>query len=534
MRILVAATAVIGLLGGAATLPLTAQATPNSAVTQGVASFEPAPIAWGSCEDEGLVEAGGECGMLEVPLDYAKPEGTKIKVAVSRIRHTVADDKYQGVMLVNPGGPGGSGLGLATIGQFVPDKVGASYDWIGFDPRGVGSSEPSLSCDHKYFGYKRPPYVPQTKKIENAWLKKAAKYAKACDTKGGALLDHIKTTDVVADMESIRKALGREQINFYGFSYGTYLAQVYATLHPERVRRMVLDGNVDPRGVWYQANLQQNVAFDKNADKFFAWVAKNHKVYKLGKTAKKVKKTYYAQLAKLGRKPAGKVIGPAEWSEIFVPVGYHVYAWPGRAKLFSDWVRKGSWKPLKAEYDGPNPGTPGSDNGYAVYLAVQCTDAAWPQSWATWRTDNRRLHAKHPFLTWGNAWYNAPCLNWGAAAGTPVTVDGAKAPAILLISESHDAATPFSGSLEVRSRFPKSALIEGVGGYSHSTSLWGEKCVDDAIAKYLASGKLPKRVSGRKSDKKCTGLKPPKATAAGVAARAYGGHPDVLELIGVR
>src|SRR5438046_5516010 len=98
-------------------------------------------VAFGACADPGLAQAGAECGFLSVPLDYGNPRGAKIQIAVSRIKHKVPDSQYQGIILVNPGGPGGSGLGLVTLGQFVPNHVGDAFDWIGFDPRGVGSSK---------------------------------------------------------------------------------------------------------------------------------------------------------------------------------------------------------------------------------------------------------------------------------------------------------------------------------------------------------------------------------------------------------
>ena len=85
-------------------------------------------IAWGPCDDPGLAEAGAECGTVQVPLDYDRPRGRKLTLAVSRIRHTSSDADYQGVVLVNPGGPGGSGLGLAVLGQFVPNNAGSTYD----------------------------------------------------------------------------------------------------------------------------------------------------------------------------------------------------------------------------------------------------------------------------------------------------------------------------------------------------------------------------------------------------------------------
>ena len=521
MRRVLAATvaAAVGLAVGGGMIPSTAQAHTGSG-----SGYTPPPVAWGTCASAGLQARGALCGMLTVPLDYAKPGGTKIKLAVSRIKHTSAAADYQGVMLTNPGGPGGSGLTLSVLGEFVPGGVGGKYDWIGFDPRGVGSSQPALTCDTEFFGYNRPYYVPVTKSLEKTWLAKTKAYAKACDRAGGALLDHVKTTDTVADMESIRKALGAEQINFYGFSYGTYLGQVYSTLHPDKVRRMVLDGNVDPRRVWYDANLDQDVAFDKNMDRYFTWVAKYDSVYHLGTTGKAVKAKYYATQQKLRKKPAGGLIGPDEWNDIFVSAGYYVFGWQDVAEAFAAWVNKGDSTLLEAQYAAP--GEPGADNNYAMYLATQCTDVKWPQSWSKWKRDNWRTYAKAPFITWNNA----PCLFWGAKAGKPVTVNGKKAPAILLIGETHDAATPYSGSLEVRKRFPRSVLIEGVGGTTHSGSLNGVACTDDAIAAYLDTGALPKRVAGNRSDKQCEPVPAPDPTAAAAKTLSATGDAGRAEL----
>ncbi|GAA1951907.1 alpha/beta hydrolase [Amycolatopsis minnesotensis] len=499
MKRFAAAAAAAGVVAGGLLMVPSATAAPAAAP-----EFKPAPISWGPCQTDRLKKAGAECGFLDVPLDYQRPDGAKASIAVSRIKHKTPQS--QGIMLVNPGGPGASGLGLSTLGSSVPDKAGEAYDWIGFDPRGVGSSKPAVTCDGNYFGYDRPDYLPTSPQLEKVWRDKAAGYAKAC-AKNGALLDHIKTTDVAKDMDSIRKSLGEQQINFYGFSYGTYLGQVYSTLYPKNVRRMVLDGNVDPRKVWYQANLDQDVAFDKNIKIYFEWLAKHDDVYHLGKTGSAVERLWYAEKKKLDAKPAGGVIGSDEWTDVFLQAGYYVYGWVDMANAFSGWVHKGDWQTLKGLYDDSNP--PGDDNGYAVYNAVQCSDVQWPQNWNKWRIDNWLTHFRAPFETWGNAWYNAPCVTWPAKSGKPVDVNGAKVAGALLISEELDAATPFAGSLEVRKRFPNSSLIGAPGGTTHAGSLSGVSCVDDRIADYLTTGKLPARKAGNGPDVECPAVPAP-------------------------
>jgi pimeloyl-ACP methyl ester carboxylesterase len=487
------------------------------------------PIQWGTCTNASLQARKAECGFLTVPMDYAKPDAATIQIAVSRIKHTVPEARYQGVMLANPGGPGGPGLGLAGLGALVPKDAGLAYDWIGFDPRGVGASKPALSCDAGYAGYRRPDYVPSTTAIETAWLKKAEGYARACAKAGGRLLDHLKTMDTVRDMDSLRIALGATQINYYGFSYGTYLGQVYATRYPSRVRRMVLDGVVNPARVWYDSNLDQDLAFDRNIKIYFNWIAKYDSVYHLGKSGKAVRRLYYAEQDKLARTPAGGVIGPAELTDVFLQAGYYVFGWEDIANAFSAWVRKRDPAPLKKLYDTNNPQTTNADNGYAIYLAVQCTDMQWPVSWTKWTADNWEMYRRAPFETWANAWYNAPCRTWAGRSGIPVTVSGETVPPILLISETLDAATPFFGALETRKRFPRSVLVEGVGGTTHAGSLFGDECVDNAVADYLATGALPKRLKGERSDQRCAPIAQPNPANGAASPRV-----ELRRLLAVR
>jgi pimeloyl-ACP methyl ester carboxylesterase len=212
------------------------------------------------------------------------PDGAKIQLALTLLRHTAPDDEYRGILLSNPGGPGGSGLGLWAIGDYVPKDAGYAYDAIGFDPRGVGRSVPALNCIEDYFEAPRPPHISTTKEIEETWLRKSKEYAAACSERGGELLEHLRTTDVARDIDLIRAAMGAPKINFIGFSYGTYIGQVYATLFPDRVEKMVLDSSIDPTRVFYQANLDQDVAFHANFEAWWAWVAEYDDVYQLGAT----------------------------------------------------------------------------------------------------------------------------------------------------------------------------------------------------------------------------------------------------------
>jgi pimeloyl-ACP methyl ester carboxylesterase len=484
-----------------------------------------ATAGWTPCDDDELAKAQAVCGTIEVPLDHGHPDAGKITLALSMVRHTSADDEYQGVMLVNPGGPGGSGRSLSVLGASVPHGAASSYDWIGFDPRGVGSSSPSLACVPDHFSGPRQEYTPSTPTAERAWLGRVRSYATACGRKGGRLLSAMRTEDVARDLDAIRAALGVPQINYYGFSYGTYLAQVYATLFPRRVRRMVLDSNVDPGRVFYRSVLDQDLAFQRNVGLWWGWVARNHSTYHLGATRPAVERAWFAERDRLRAAAAGGVVGPSEWTDIFLAAGYSQSSWSELAQLWMDWATDRDPKPLVTRYR--DSASPSDDNGYAVYSAVQCTDAAGPRDWTRWKRDSTALHKKAPFVTWSNTWLNAPCLFWPVKPGPTVTVDGEGVAPVLLIGETLDAATPFSGSLEVRRRFPQARLISLPGGTNHAFSLSGNGCLDDSVAAYLADGTLPERRRGSTADATCAPLAPPEPRPDARPTRA-GGSPAAL------
>ena len=483
-------------------------ATSATAAPAGVST-----VAWSTCSDAQLASLGLQCGSITVPLDRAHPTGAQVRLALTRRPHT--GSTYRGVLLVNPGGPGGSGLSLPALADYVPGGVGHSYDWIGFDPRGVGASTPSLHCSSSYFGYDRPNYVPTRPALTRYWLRAAAGYAADCARTPAqrALLAHVTTTDTVLDMDSIRQALGAATMSYYGFSYGTYLGQEYATRFPTHVGRFVLDGVVNPGRVWYGANLDQDRAFDANINTYFHYLAGHPGAFRLGRHWRAIRRGYYRELRRLDRHPAvhGR-LGPDELTDAMTDAGYYVYNWVDLGRAYSDLVRHGSGAAILADYAGANVG---DDNGYAMYNAVQCSDATWP-GFARTSADAHQIARHAPFLTWSNTWYNAPCLTWHAPHATPVAVSGRSlASKILLISETQDAATPFSGALAVRGLFPTASLVAGEGGTTHASSLSGVACVDDTVANYLASGVTPTRLSGTRADRGCPRLAPPQPSTAG-------------------
>ncbi|WP_246178851.1 alpha/beta hydrolase [Actinomadura decatromicini] len=465
----------------------------------GAAPVAATGIDWGKCEvsgpDDPMNQA--QCAQVEVPLDYSRPGGRKISIAVSRFKHT--DDKnYKGVLFVNPGGPGGSGLPYApALARWIAGTghadVAAKYDIIGFDPRGVGSSKPALTCDPNYFNPVRPDYVPSSKKEEAAWIARSAKYAKDCAAKFGWLLPHMRTTDAARDIDTIRAALGQQKISWYGFSYGTYFGATYATLFPKRVDRMVLDGNVNPKTVWYDSQLEQDKAFEKNMKSWWAWIAKWDSLYHLGKTEKAVEAKYYATRAAAKKAPIAGKIGPDELDDIVLTAGYNTGYYIPFAQALSAWV---NGKDASGLLDWLNTG--GEDNDFAVYNAVQAADAKWPRSWSKWHNDAAKLYKQgYRFNTWSNVWYNAPIAFWPFNGGPKFKLQGSKSlPGLLLVQSTQDAATPVVGGLEMHKVFPSSRLVFELGGKTHANTLNGNACLDDKVAAYLDTGALPRSHRG--------------------------------------
>src|SRR5215472_6543019 len=280
----------------------------------------------------------------------------------------------------NHGGPGGSGLSLAAfVAQGLNHAVASEYTIVGFDTRGVGSSVPSMHCDPSFFSRARPDYIPATAAAEQVLENRARAYAAACEQRYGWLLPYMTTSNIARDMNSIRAAMGQRQVSYFAYSYGTYIGQVYATLFPHRVRRMVLDSTVDPTGAWWTDNIGQDYAFQGRIAAFFAWVAKYDSVYHLGSTAAQVSQSWHQARAELAAHPipgpSGPLIGPDEYDDTFLVGGYDNSYWPGLAAALAAYLHGGSTGQLVSQYDQEGVQ---NENEFAVYNAVECADVIWP------------------------------------------------------------------------------------------------------------------------------------------------------------
>jgi pimeloyl-ACP methyl ester carboxylesterase len=449
-------------------------------------------LHWHSCSGQLAQQGVPDCTMLSVPVNYADPGGRHISLALDMIPATAPKSQQQGILLVNPGGPGGDGLPLAAeAAQGLSPGVAASYDIVGFDPRGVGSSVPALSCDPGFFSGVRPNYIPANGTAEQVLISRAKTYATDCEQRFGWLLPYMTTQDVARDMDAIRAAFGVSKINYYAFSYGTYIGQVYATLFPARVRRMVLDSTVDPTGVWYADNVQQDYAFQGRMEAFFAWVAKYDATYHLGSTAAQVQAAWYKARTQVLAHPINGIIGADEFDDTFLQGGYLDQLWPGFAQALSSYLNAGQTTDMITQYQGSGAQ---NENEFAVYNAVQCSDVNWPRSWSFWTSDTERIYRTAPFQAWDNAWFNAACAFWPVAApAKPLQIKGAGLPGILMLQGTLDPATPYAGAQNAHKLLPSARMVVVEGGGNHGQSMEqpSDSCVQGYLNAYLGTGALP-------------------------------------------
>ncbi|WP_253839976.1 alpha/beta hydrolase [Actinokineospora globicatena] len=397
---------VIPLAAVGALLPMgTAQATGRPQVR---------PIEWRACG------TGAECGEVQVPLDWARPGGEKITVAVSRVRAT-DQARRLGVVLFNPGGPGGPGTPVVRefAAQVFPADLRARFDIVGFDPRGVGDSRPAITCPV-------PPTSPSVTQFPatGAEFDRLVAYnrrvARGCRDATGPLIDHVDTVSAARDIDVLRQALGESRVNWLGLSYGSLLGATYAGLYPDRVRAMVLDGAVDHTIGTRRMVVDETRSTEDVFTRFVAWCDAEPSCALHGQD---VAARYRALLDGGAQDATPDEVGFGAYTLLNLP-SY----WPQLAEAIRD-----------------RTGFAGEESS-AAYRVIGCHD--FPSDIRTFGDLRSRMTAVRALAPktrgYVEAWdVQAGCAGWPIPAANPwgpTPVRGA--PPILVVSGEHDPATP--------------------------------------------------------------------------------------------
>ncbi|MDJ0381231.1 alpha/beta hydrolase [Streptomyces sp. G-G2] len=501
-----------------ATVGLIAAALPALAAPQAAAARTPDYLsqkpAWHRC-DPGKPEAY-ECATLKVPLDYQRPEGRTLDLAISRMK-SENPAKRHGVLLLNPGGPGTSGLYRPMrMNTEMPKDVRDRYDLIGFDPRGVGQSSPigcgDLSEAEKGVG---GAYRPETFASDVAW---ARGIADKCREKSGDVIPYITTRNSARDMDVIRAALGERTVSYLGYSYGTYLGAVYSQMFPQRTDRFVLDSGIDPERVWRGMIQVWGTGAEPAFERWTRWAAERSETYGLGATPKAVSDTFWALVARADRDPflhqGQKVTGDdlrADPSLFFTPHGASAVikslkasadaSPPGQPGApASGTPAPGAPAPGAPAPGAPAPGADGAasdgpvtvpaNNAAAVYWSVVCGDTdSWPRDPEQYARDAARDKVAHPL--YGDFASNIkPCAFWQRPL-EPTTPIKTRAD-VLTVQNEWDPLTPLSSGQGLHRALKGSRMVLARGGEGHGVYLSEPaSCADTTVNAYLSTGRLP-------------------------------------------
>lgn len=465
-----------------------AQVPPSGPVS--LAKFYTQDLAWSECGQN-------QCARLTVPIDYAHPDRGTIRLSVLKVRST-DPGKRIGSLVVNPGGPGGSGVFYAAGADFT-EPVQAAYDIVGFDPRGVGTSAP-VKCldDRELDSLLGGDPTPDSKAEQEKVAAVAKAFADKCKAEGGRLLGHVSTIEAAKDMDVLRAALSETKLDYLGKSYGTFLGATYADLFPGKVGRFVLDGVIDPNLTSSQVNEGQAVGFETATRAYVQdCVAKGN--CPLGGSVEAGMARLRAFLKQVDARPLPLkdpyVKGLTEgWASLGIagPM-YDQSRWPD----LTDALRgafAGSGDPLmRLALDYAERTTAGGyvTNLMQVIYAVNCLDRADVKGLDHYESQARSLTVKAP--TWGPflAWSTVPCGYWPVPANNaPKKITAAGSGPIVLVGTTRDPATPYKWAQGLAAELENAHLIT-YNGDGHTAYMRSNSCVDGAVDAFLVRDVVP-------------------------------------------
>lgn len=480
----------IAACGGPSATPIPTPTVPSvEQPSPDLSRFYGQQVRWTNC-------GNADCTKVQVPLDYANPDGPALTLAVTRVPAT---GERIGSLFVNPGGPGSSAFDYAKAADaIVSDDIRQAYDIIGVDPRGVGASEP-VECltDKERDALLELDGTPDSPQEEQAIVDESTAFAERCREKGGSLVTHIGTVEAARDMDIVRAVAGDPSFNYLGLSYGTSLGAVYAELFPKRVGRMVLDGALPPSLGLVEITKGQAEGLEY-AFNDFARDCSTHDDCPFAGEPRDVAEQLSDYLVSLDQNPV--MVGDRVLNEAVAT--YAVLSWlyfpatdyPRLREALADLVAKDDGRPLLDLLDERQARSPDGeylDNSTDAFYAITCADTT-----ETVTQDEVRRYAKEwqstaPVFGEALAWGLVACNEWPRAATRPVTQTAAKGSApILVVSTRHDPATPYPWGVRLADDLENGHLLTWEGT-NHTAYLSGSACIDDAVDAYLLRGALP-------------------------------------------
>lgn len=475
----------LALLTATATIAsLVAAAGPAQAGPSTVRSID-----WQPCPDA----PGVECGTLTVPVDWSRPSGPTIDLALARRKATVPAERI-GSILINPGGPGGPGAGLIKLDQFLADEVARRFDIVGFDPRGVGESSP-VTCDAE-IAFESYPVEPQNQAEFAQLVDHNRRYGESCRQLTGPVFDFVDSVSVARDMDAIRAGVGDSKLTYYGVSYGTLMGQMYAELFPNRIRALVLDSNMDHSlQTAFQFIRTESVGFQESFDEFVKWNARTPDSPLAGQDVRVV---YRELLAKAAR---GELTLPDGTPVSVLDIRFATFGsfygpdWRDLAQFYADLQSTGGLSKLAAQETIADP-----------FQAVFCQDWRLPvrnyHELAAYRAVIAHTVARDVKTSPLGETAATSCAGWPDSTTNPqhrLRINNA--PKILMVNSRFDPATPYQWATNAASQSKSFALLH-YDGWGHGSYFSGSTCVTDAVHTYLFTLRTPPR------NTHCPGVEP--------------------------
>ncbi|WP_322937612.1 alpha/beta hydrolase [Nocardioides bizhenqiangii] len=469
------------------TAPGTSPPADIGTVPPGLESFYGQQVAWEAC-------GANQCGTLEVPLDYAEPDGESIEIALEM---APATGERIGSMVVNPGGPGAPGTDVAAQADayFAPALL-ERYDIVGFDPRGTGDSSP-VDCvtDSELDAYVAGDPDPDNRREVRDFVETQESFWAGCEEKSGDLGSHVSTIEVARDMDVLRAVLGEEKLPYFGFSYGTRLGATYAELFPDNVGRFVLDGAVDPSLPTLEGSLSQAEGFETALRAYLENCVDDGDCF-LGDTVDESLQTIDDLLAEIESEPLPTdedrdlAIGNAFYG-IVLPL-YSETNWPLLDQGLQEALDgKGDTLLFLSDFYGSREGGEYVDNSLEAISVINCLDDPWSISAEEVPDYYDEFEEASPTFGRVFAWGLVGCHDTPFQTTEPeIEIDGSGADPIVVIGTTRDPATPYEEAVAMAEQL-ESAVLLSRDGDGHTAYNKGNACIDDAVHSYFIDGAVP-------------------------------------------